>query len=386
MSRSYSHGSDHSRGSRSRGQSHLSVTEAGYQTLPLQGSAGSHHTSTYNPQDPRYPRISHHGGETASSYLQAGFDTSSFGPSSPSETYIDPSRLTTGFTPSSSEGLDFLNPQSSTYSRTDMGSSYYAQDPYRGSSPYLSSRSPSVPAYSYSGAEATPHRSMSGSSGPAILPSSVPSERGMVRQRRREPHSRRSNKLRVRREALPSIPEARPSVAPDMSQSIDFVVASTTASPYSLPGTYDPHNNRTPSLPSSYLPSTSSPYVSSNYHYGTSMSGPAYSHGSGYSSSQSAGSRRTSTAPSASPNTEGSMRVLESRSRPQCWDHGCNGRPFSTFSNLLRHQREKSGTATKSYCPRCGAEFTRTTARNGHVQEGKCSKQAGDRRKSPADR
>ncbi|KAL8797694.1 MAG: hypothetical protein Q9195_000046 [Heterodermia aff. obscurata] len=122
MSRSYSHGSDHSRGSRSRGQSHLSVTEAGYQTLPLQGSAGSPQTSTYNPQDPRYPRVSHHGGETASSYLQAGFDTSSFGPSSPSETYIDPSRLTTGFTPSSSEGLDFLNPQSSAYSRTDMGS------------------------------------------------------------------------------------------------------------------------------------------------------------------------------------------------------------------------------------------------------------------------
>ncbi|WPG97396.1 Hypothetical protein R9X50_00017100 [Acrodontium crateriforme] len=71
---------------------------------------------------------------------------------------------------------------------------------------------------------------------------------------------------------------------------------------------------------------------------------------------------------------DASMRVLNQRPKPQCWDHGCNGRQFSTFSNLLRHQREKSGTATKSYCPRCGAEFTRTTARNGHLAHDKCTK------------
>ncbi|KAF2685786.1 hypothetical protein K458DRAFT_299494 [Lentithecium fluviatile CBS 122367] len=65
-------------------------------------------------------------------------------------------------------------------------------------------------------------------------------------------------------------------------------------------------------------------------------------------------------------------RILNSRPKPQCWEHGCNGRQFSTFSNLLRHQREKSGTAAKSYCPRCGAEFTRTTARNGHMAHEKC--------------
>ncbi|RMX92878.1 hypothetical protein D0867_14411 [Hortaea werneckii] len=70
-----------------------------------------------------------------------------------------------------------------------------------------------------------------------------------------------------------------------------------------------------------------------------------------------------------------SIRVLNQRPKPQCWEHGCNGRQFSTFSNLLRHQREKSGTATKSYCPKCGAEFTRTTARNGHLAHDKCSKQ-----------
>ncbi|KAG9248448.1 hypothetical protein BJ878DRAFT_488344 [Calycina marina] len=66
------------------------------------------------------------------------------------------------------------------------------------------------------------------------------------------------------------------------------------------------------------------------------------------------------------------VRVVHSRPKPQCWEHGCNGRTFSTFSNLLRHQREKSGQATKSSCPNCGAEFTRTTARNGHMAHEKC--------------
>lgn len=66
-----------------------------------------------------------------------------------------------------------------------------------------------------------------------------------------------------------------------------------------------------------------------------------------------------------------------SRTKPQCWDHGCNGRQFSTFSNLLRHQREKSGTATKARCPHCGTEFTRTTARKGHMEGGKCKGMPG---------
>ncbi|OKL55678.1 hypothetical protein UA08_09020 [Talaromyces atroroseus] len=69
---------------------------------------------------------------------------------------------------------------------------------------------------------------------------------------------------------------------------------------------------------------------------------------------------------------ESQVRVLESRPKPQCWDHGCNGREFSTFSNLLRHQRERSGAAAKSECPHCGAVFTRTTARNTHIAQGKC--------------
>lgn len=75
--------------------------------------------------------------------------------------------------------------------------------------------------------------------------------------------------------------------------------------------------------------------------------------------------------------SDSSIRVINQRPKPQCWDHGCNGRQFSTFSNLLRHQREKSGTAAKSYCPKCGAEFTRTTARNGHLAHDKCTKPGG---------
>ncbi|RVX69695.1 hypothetical protein B0A52_06339 [Exophiala mesophila] len=70
------------------------------------------------------------------------------------------------------------------------------------------------------------------------------------------------------------------------------------------------------------------------------------------------------------------LEVIPSRPKPQCWDHGCNGRQFSTFSNLLRHQREKSGSAIKATCPHCGTEFTRTTARNGHMSGGKCKGKA----------
>lgn len=58
--------------------------------------------------------------------------------------------------------------------------------------------------------------------------------------------------------------------------------------------------------------------------------------------------------------------------RNRCYDHGCNGREFSTFSNLLRHQREREGNSSKSSCPKCGAEFTRSTARNSHIKHGKC--------------
>ena len=59
---------------------------------------------------------------------------------------------------------------------------------------------------------------------------------------------------------------------------------------------------------------------------------------------------------------------------PICWDHGCNGKVFSSWSNLRRHQRERACQAPKCYCPRCGAHFSRTTARNQHLANMSCKR------------
>ena len=57
----------------------------------------------------------------------------------------------------------------------------------------------------------------------------------------------------------------------------------------------------------------------------------------------------------------------------RCWEHGCGGRLFSTKSNLARHQREKAGTSPKSMCHKCGANFTRSTARDSHLATKSCN-------------
>ncbi|TLD09839.1 hypothetical protein PspLS_12041 [Pyricularia sp. CBS 133598] len=44
--------------------------------------------------------------------------------------------------------------------------------------------------------------------------------------------------------------------------------------------------------------------------------------------------------PEVSQDTAYNVQMV-SRPKPQCWEHGCNGSSFSTFSNLLRYQREK---------------------------------------------
>lgn len=75
---------------------------------------------------------------------------------------------------------------------------------------------------------------------------------------------------------------------------------------------------------------------------------------------------------SASASGSGDAGTDTDRQRPRCWEHNCNGKEFSTFSNLLRHQRERAGVSQKSSCPNCGAEFTRTTARNAHLRSAKC--------------
>jgi hypothetical protein len=81
--------------------------------------------------------------------------------------------------------------------------------------------------------------------------------------------------------------------------------------------------------------------------------------------------------PIATAAGQDTVRVLDPPKESRCWDHGCNGRVFSTHSNLLRHQREKSGQAAKSTCPRCGAMFTRKTAMNGHMLHDKCKRKSG---------
>lgn len=120
----------------------------------------------------------------------------------------------------------------------------------------------------------------------------------------------------------------------------------------------------------------SNPYhsTSSNVHYDTYNRGNGLPHALPSLVTPSVAESATYGPQKSTPGLDGHNhpRVTGARPKPQCWEHGCNGRPFSTFSNLLRHQREKSGTAAKSSCPRCGAVFTRTTARNGHVENEKC--------------
>ena len=145
----------------------------------------------------------------------------------PPKTCIDPSQLTT-------------DDNRSEFNGTCLEPATHPQFAYPEYSLGLWSLPASVVAYPYSGAEATPHS-------PGRR---VPSQPEIVRQARRDPQpSRRSNKLHSRSRAFS---EARSSVAPDMSQNINSVAASTTASSY-VPSSYDSHNNRTPSLPSTII-------------------------------------------------------------------------------------------------------------------------------------
>ncbi|THV93095.1 hypothetical protein D6D26_08301 [Aureobasidium pullulans] len=56
----------------------------------------------------------------------------------------------------------------------------------------------------------------------------------------------------------------------------------------------------------------------------------------------------------------------------RCYDHGCNGRTFSSISNLRRHQRERAGQSAVCFCPRCGAPFYRRWTRDHHVMRMSC--------------
>ncbi|KAJ6160979.1 hypothetical protein N7470_004375 [Penicillium chermesinum] len=143
-----------------------------------------------------------------------------------------------------------------------------------------------------------------------------------------------------------------------------------TRSP-SMARSFPPH---TAALHEQPLMTTSSPYMinQSAYYLPEAPPIPSSHHSSMSSPASSLVPEPVFQADSVPASDDHQVRVLSSRPRPQCWDHGCNGREFSTFSNLLRHQREKSGVVAKAECPICGAVFTRTTARNIHVAQGKC--------------
>jgi hypothetical protein len=62
------------------------------------------------------------------------------------------------------------------------------------------------------------------------------------------------------------------------------------------------------------------------------------------------------------------------RRQRMCYDHGCNGREFSSIGNLRRHQRERAGRTPLSFCSWCGATFYRRWTRDHHVMRRSCSR------------
>ncbi|KAJ0280173.1 hypothetical protein Brms1b_001150 [Colletotrichum noveboracense] len=245
----------------------------------------------------------------------------------------------------------------------------------------------------------------------------TPEQRELKKQR---DQARRDSKTsqRVRRAGSNSYIHSPPLSMPDVSSTMGVPVYTTAPAPISLLA-----EPTTTMGSSSYLPSYSPPLSDHGYQSGYPPMAPTYSMGGmdysnqfqppaqyGYVSSEPRSGGRghyfwqkqqqqgrkadtpplssrpplsvsqdpmmygvpPSMAPGAGADQGGHVRVVQSRPKPQCWEHGCNGRQFSTFSNLLRHQREKSGQAAKATCPNCGAEFTRTTARNGHLLHDKC--------------
>ena len=65
---------------------------------------------------------------------------------------------------------------------------------------------------------------------------------------------------------------------------------------------------------------------------------------------------------------------VNSHVKPRCWDHGCNGREFSSRSNFVRHKKEREGEAAKVLCPLCDAVFSRASARDTHLTKQSCNR------------
>ena len=52
----------------------------------------------------------------------------------------------------------------------------------------------------------------------------------------------------------------------------------------------------------------------------------------------------------------------------RCYDHGCQGRSFSTIGNYRRHMKEQNGGSPLFVCEICDKTFSRSTARRLHEQ------------------
>lgn len=130
--------SSHSRRSSPFGDRSLSVTEATFQDLHLNETAGGQHLSippSYQVADPRHRRPSYPRSELSASYLQSGFDPSNYSRNSSSESFINPLRTSPApaFGISDPDPLSFqIDPETASFhaqpnpsdpavlSRTDM--------------------------------------------------------------------------------------------------------------------------------------------------------------------------------------------------------------------------------------------------------------------------
>lgn len=225
--------------------------------------------------------------------------------------------------------------------------------------------------------------SRSGTASPPRISLSA-EQRELKRQR---DQARRDSKMHVRGHRAGSssssgVYSPPPSLAV-LSSGAPSMPVYTSAGPVSLLA--EPHTTH---YPAQFSPSLSDPHHSQSSMYQNAYPTPSYINDYGCPASATPSLPSHYGRPMSDPNlmypvsppamggspqdTAGQVRVVQPRPKPQCWEHGCNGRQFSTFSNLLRHQREKSGQATKATCPNCHAEFTRTTARNGHLLHDKC--------------
>jgi hypothetical protein len=55
----------------------------------------------------------------------------------------------------------------------------------------------------------------------------------------------------------------------------------------------------------------------------------------------------------------------------RCYQHGCEGRRFSSSENYRRHIRERN-KLDRTTCPFCAAVFTRKSNKNTHLRKGRC--------------